>query len=65
MLLMKDKKQVRNNSEADVFMQDLIKRNPDIVIAKQIMEQSKKTQKPSAMIDQSNYYKLPTSPHSC
>jgi len=62
---MKEKKQARNNSEADVLIQDLIKRNPDIVIAKQIMEQSKKTQKPSSMIDHNNYYKFQRLTHGC
>ena len=58
----KDKNSInRGGEKKEKFFSNLVAKNPDVLLAKQIMEQARKTQKPSAIIDQSNYYKIPVS----
>ena len=42
----------------DINVQDLLKKNPEIRTAREIMEQARKTIKSPVTIEQGNYYKL-------
>lgn len=42
----------------DINVQDLLKQNPEIKTAKEIMEQVRKTIKSPVTVEQGNYYKL-------
>lgn len=50
----------KTSVKAEKFIQDLVKQNPEVSLAREIMVQARKTQRPSVTIDQSNYYKIPS-----
>ena len=52
-------KSLSQEPKKSLKLQDLLKENPDIVLAKEIMEQSRKTEKVAIDITQNNYYKIP------
>ena len=43
-------------------VQDLLKDNPEVALAHQIMDQARKTQKPAVTINQTNSYKISSEP---
>lgn len=53
-----NKRSINKNND-ELFIKDLLNNNPDISLAQKIMEQAKKTEKPSIVFDQNNYYKIP------
>lgn len=54
-----DNNTIKNNNNRDTSdIQELLNKNPEVKIAKEIMEQARKSVKSPVVVEQGNYYRL-------
>jgi hypothetical protein len=53
-------KERKTQDQEAALLQDLLKDHPEVVLAQRVMEQTRKAKKPAQTVDQSNYYRLPS-----
>jgi len=45
-------------ADAQELIRDLLKQNPEVVVARRVMEQTRLSREPGIVVDNSNYYRL-------